>query len=149
MCVFGDSTVIHTGEVVVDDVLNILHVNATSGDARGNENGRLSTAKSPHGILSLTLGAVRVHRGAGKLLVVEVVVQLVSGAFVVHKNDDSSRLNGKDQVKEGSLLECMVHPDDVLLDVLVRAADTANTDANVRLCHVSLGQLPDGSREGS
>lgn len=89
MCrVFTDSvgilfnaTVIHAGQVIIDDVHNISDVNATGGDTSGDQDWCLACAESTHGILSLTLSTVRVNRRAGHALVEEIIVQLVSGAL--------------------------------------------------------------------
>lgn len=146
--VFLDTTMIHARQVIVDDMRNISHINTTSSDASGDEKGSLSTAECSHRVLSLSLGTISMHRGGRQLMVKEVVIDLISHALAVDKDDRSTRLHAIDEIEEGLLLELRLHPNDVLSDVLVRTANTTDANANVCLGQMGFRELSDCDREG-
>lgn len=57
-----------------------------------------SSGKVLHSILSLLLKAIAVHRGGGKPLIEQVVIDNVNVSFTVHENQGSSGLQGHKEV---------------------------------------------------
>jgi hypothetical protein len=78
------------------------------------------------GVLTLALSTIRVNRGDGKALVVEIVIDHVALDLGVGKDQGATRLAGEDQIEEGLLLGRLLHVDNLLVDILVSAAHTAD-----------------------
>ena len=77
-------------------------------------------------IFTLALSAVRVHRGDGQALVVDEVIDGVALELGVGEDEDATRLLREDEVEQCLVLLTLGDVDDLLLDVLVGAADAAD-----------------------
>jgi hypothetical protein len=92
------------------------------------------------GILALALRSIGMERSNRQSLVVEEVIDLVALDFCVDEDQCTLRFASHDQVEEGLILGRLLNIDDVLLDILVSAADTPNLDSNEVLVHVVAGK---------
>jgi hypothetical protein len=78
------------------------------------------------GIFTLALSAVRVHRSDRQALVVDEVIDGVALELRVGEDKDTTWLLREDEVEKCLVLLALGDVDDLLLDVLVGAADAAN-----------------------
>lgn len=69
------------------------------------------------GVLTLTLSAVGVDRGARQTLVVEEVVNHVALALAVNEDERTRWLTREDQVEQGLVFLVLINIDNGLLDV--------------------------------
>lgn len=129
--VLFDTSLVGTRQVVVDDVDNIAHVDTSSRDTGGNKDRRLASTERTHCILALTLGTIRMDRSTGHSCIVQEIVQLIRRALVIDKDDGASGRHRIQQVHSCSPLQVVLHGNDLLVDVLVSASSTANTEANM------------------
>ena len=127
---------------------NVLDVEATSRDARRDEDANGTNAESADGVLTLALGAVGVDRRGGHADVVQVVVELVGATLAVDEHDGTGWGTRVQQVEEGLALGGGLDVDDVLLDVGVCGSGTADADAHVVGGEVFLGEDAGGLGEG-
>jgi hypothetical protein len=67
-----------------------------------------------------------VDRGDGQAFVVEIIVDHVALHLGVGEDQDALWLGGEDEVEQGLVLLVLVDVDDLLLDVLMGAADTTD-----------------------
>lgn len=128
MSVLLNAAVIHAGEIVVDDVLDVLDVNAAGRNASGHENGICSGTEGTHGSLTLELGAVGMDRGARVPHVEEEAVNVVGGALRVDEDDGAAGREAGEGLCELCKLRLRGDLDDPLKDVCVRASDAADID---------------------
>jgi hypothetical protein len=77
-------------------------------------------------IFTLALSAVRVHRGDRQALVVDEVIDGVALELGVGEDEDAARLLREDEVEQRLVLLALGDIDDLLLDVLVGAANAAD-----------------------
>jgi hypothetical protein len=140
--VLGDAVMLSRRQVVVDDMLDVGDIEAASGDTSSDENGAAaSTEGAPvrvrglchqeleenlQGVLALALGAVGVDRGDGQTLVVQEVINHVALDLGVGEDQDTLRLIREDEIDESLVLGALLDEDDLLCDVRVGAADTAD-----------------------
>lgn len=143
MSVLLNATVVHRGEIVIDDVHYIAHVDATSSDTSGDQNGSQPAAETTQCSLTLLLGAVGVHRCAGKLQIVEEVIQLVSSPLAVDENDGASGRQRLQKIDESRLLIERSRLVNHLLDVPVGATGTTDAQTDMSLGQMVLGQVPE------
>ena len=148
MGVLLNAAILHRRKVVVDDVHDVAHINATGSSAGRDENRALAAAESTHGGLSLDLVALAVHRGAWHVILEEEVINLLNSAPRVDKDDGARGRQRLEEVKERLFLQVRLDPDDALLDVLVRTASTANPKANMGIREVRLCEIASALREG-
>ena len=77
-------------------------------------------------IFTLALSAVIVHRGDRQALVVDEVIDSVALELGVGEDEDAARLLRENEVEQRLVLLALGDIDDLLLDVLVGAANAAN-----------------------
>jgi hypothetical protein len=147
--VLGDTIVLSRRQVVVDDMLDVGDIETTSGNASSNQDGAttgtegatrsllvmdpgMRSLRNLKSILTLTLGTIGVNRSHRQTLVVEEVVDHVALDLGVGEDQGALGAVGEDQVKQSLALGTLLDEDDLLLDVLMRAADAADLDANLR-----------------
>lgn len=146
--VFGDTIVLSGRQIIVDDMLDVGDVQSTGSDTSGNHDRTLGSAESTQGIFALSLSAIRVDGRRRKTLVVEEVINHVALDLAVDEDEGALRTVGEDQVKESLVLLVLVDVDDLLLDVLMRATNAADLDANIVLIHVLPSESTSFLREG-
>lgn len=149
MSILFNTTVLRRWEVVVDDMHNIMNVEATSRDACSDQDGILTQTERANTILTLTLGAIAMNGDAGEVLVEQKVVKLVSSTLAIDEDDGTSRRGRQEQVLYSTTLHGCLNIDDILLDVQVGATSTANSNANMNMSKVGLGKITSLLREGS
>lgn len=86
------------------------------------------------------LRTTTVNEGGRQLLVVEEVIKVLDGSDGVTEDHGQSRLHAGEQVIGGLLLGITLHPNDILLHVLVGRACATHTDTNVVLRHILASQ---------
>ena len=79
-----DVVLVFLGDVVVDDTVDVVHVDAAGGDVGGDQDGELSGPEALHRLLALRLGdvamdAVGVESGADKI-VAEALAEILGVA---------------------------------------------------------------------
>jgi hypothetical protein len=146
--VLGNTIVLSGWQVVVDDVLDVGDIETTSSNAGSDQDGTatgtegstrgllvadrgMRSAMDLQSILTLTLGTVGVDRSDRQTLVVKEVVDHVALDLGVGKDQGALGAVGEDQVEQSLALGALLDEDDLLLDVLMSAADAADLDANL------------------
>jgi hypothetical protein len=147
MNVFLNTTMIHAREIVIDDMHNITHIDTTSSDACGDEDRSSSFAEGSHGILTLALSTIGVHRRARHIIVEQEIIQFVGHSLAVDEDDGSRWLDGLEDVEQGFSLQFWVDKYDILLDVLMSTSDAPDFDTNVGLGKMGLSELSNRSGE--
>lgn len=142
MDVLLNAAMVKAREIVVDDMIDIVHVNAASSDTGSNENRTLAATESTHGILTLHLGAASMNRGAGETQVVQEVIKLVRSLLAVDKDDGATGRDRVEKLNRSLALVMGVHVRDDLLYVAMGAASTADTETTVVVREVLLGKIP-------
>jgi len=143
-----DTAKVGVREIEVDHVHHVLDVETTSGDSGRDEDANCTDAKRANSVFTLALGAIRVDRGGRHTNVVQVVVELVGAALAVDEHDGTGGRTRVQQVEESLALGRGLDIDDVLLDVGVCGASTANADADKVVGEVLLCEIASGSGEG-
>jgi len=144
MRILLNSTMLHGGEVVVDNVHDIANIDATASDtSRCDQHRTGASTEGAHRCLPLLLSAVSMEPSARDSLVEQKVVNLVNSTPAVGKNDRSGGRKRHEKIEEGRSLQGRVHHDDVLLDVSVRTASAADADADMGRLQVFLGRVPE------
>jgi hypothetical protein len=136
-----DAAVFDRGEVIVDDMADILHVNAPSCHASGNEDWRFALSKSAHRRLTLSLGSIPVNRCDRKARVEQKVVNVVAFYAGVDEYNGSVSRHISQQTQQGLTLVIAIDLKDHLLYVLRGAADTADTKLDMFRRKMVLGEL--------
>lgn len=147
MSVLLDAAVVDRWHVVVDDMQDILHVNATGSHSGSNENRSISRAESPHRGLSLLLGPIAVHRRDWQMHVEQEIVQVVSCLATVYENDGTDTMHLLKQLDQKLLLLVGFSLQNNLLDVGGSASGSANAESDVRSREIVLGQVASGLGE--
>jgi hypothetical protein len=141
MSVLLDTTMIHRGQIIVDDVHDVADVNATSGHTSGNKNRGIAGSESAHGVLSLDLSAVTVNRDHWELDIIEKVVQVVGFRTAIDEDDgaNAGHLLKKSQ-KNVTLLTTLSLKHD-LLNVRSSTSDATDSETDVRGRKMLLGEI--------
>lgn len=142
------STMVDRRQLIVDNVHDVTNVDATSTNASSNENGCVPCSKTPHGSFSVSLRAVTVDRNDGQFTIPEKVVQIIHLHSAVDKDDGANSSHLLEKVDQSIPLVTAVNLDDVLLDVCRSASSSTDTESNMRLSEILLGQFASFSREG-
>lgn len=148
MSVLLNTAMVHGRKVVVDDVSNGLDVNATSHDTGSNQNRAITGTESTHGPLTLLLSAISMDGGARNALIEQEIVELISGTLAVDEDNGAAGLLVKHEVNESLALELGLDEVDLLDDVLVSAAGAADTETDMFLREVGLGDVAKALGEG-
>lgn len=148
MGVFLNATVSHGGQIVVDDMNDVANIDATRRDRRSDQDGSSARSEGAHGVLTLTLRALRVDGGARHALVEQEVVQLISSAARVDEDDGTSGWHAVQEIDTGLALGGSLNVHDNLANVAVGAASTTNLEADVLSGQVGASQLAQILGEG-
>jgi hypothetical protein len=147
MRVLLDAAVVDRWHVVVDDMQDILHVNATGSHSGSNENRGISRSESPHSRLSLLLGTLTVHGGDWQMHVEKEIIQVVSSLTTVDEDDRANAMHLLEQLDQQFFLLMGFSLKNNLLDVGCSASGTANAESNVRSGEIVLGKVTGGLGE--
>ena len=148
MSVLLNATILGRRHVIVDNVHDIMDIKATSRNTSGDQDWSLARTKSTNGILTLLLGTVAVNRSTRDGGVVKEVVNLISRALAVHEDDGTSWRGRHKQIEESLTLGMCLNEDHILLDVDMTATSTTNSDTDVIVCKVLLGEITSDLGEG-
>eukprot|EP00050_Salpingoeca_kvevrii_P012969 m.26036 g.26036 ORF g.26036 m.26036 type:complete len:636 (-) comp4524_c0_seq1:67-1974(-) len=130
------------GKVVVDDMLDVGNVETAGSNCRGDENGGAARAEAVEGVLALALRAVAVDRRAREALVVEKVLEAVGAALRLNKDEhERIAVGGRDNVEEKLFLLALLHPDNLLRNVVRGGADAADGKEDVVVKKVACKEL--------
>lgn len=143
-----DATVVHRREVVVDDVHDTAHVDAARGHTARDQNRAVATAEGAHRSLSLLLGAITMDGCDRDALVVQVVVNLISGAPGIDEDDGAARGKRVQQVEQSLALQARVGVHNLLLDVGMCTASAAHANADVVAREMGLRKIANSLGEG-
>src|SRR6476661_10509632 len=78
--------------VVVDDVRDVLHVDAAGGDVGGHEGPDLARLEARQRLLALVLALVAVHRDGGHVVAAQALDQAVGAALGAHEDERPATL---------------------------------------------------------
>lgn len=148
MSVFFDTTVVHGGKVVVDDVHHIANINTTSGNSSCNQNRRITRAESSHRSFSLLLCAVTMDGSDRKLHVEEEIIQVVRFLAAVHEDDGANSGHFLQEPNKKLALLMSLSLEDNLLDIGRGASRSTYSESDVRGGKVFLGQIAGTLGEG-
>lgn len=148
MSVLFNATVIHRGQVVVDNMHDIANVNAAGRDSGSNENWGPTTSEGSHCRFSLNLSPVTVNGSDWKFHVVEKIVERVGSLAAIDEDDGTNTIHLFEQSKEKLVLLLSSGLNDNLLDVLRSASCSTNSEAHMSRRQVLLGESASGPREG-
>ena len=87
------------GQVVVDDVGDVLHVNAAGGQVGRDQNAVASLLESGQGGGALRLRAVAVNHGGGKAFTIQVLGQALGAALGAGEDQAASGFLGEQAVE--------------------------------------------------
>jgi hypothetical protein len=149
MSVLFNTAILRRWEVVVDDMHNIMNVETTGRDASSNQDGVLSQTERPDTVLTLPLGTIAVDRHTRKVLVEQEIIQLISSALAVDKDNCTRRRSRQEQVLNRTTLHGRLHKHNILLNIKMGAARTPDSNTDVNVGEVLLGKIPSRLREGS
>ena len=129
------------GALVVDDVGDVLDVDAASRDVGGDEHVDLAAAEGAQRLLAGALAEVAVDRSGGEAAVGQVVGDLGGGALGAAEHEGQPAAVGLQDAREHLDLVHGVRAEDVLLDGLDRLAVVVRVHgADVRrVVHVARG----------
>ena len=133
MSVFLDTAVIDGRQVIVDDVVDGANVDTASAHTRGDHDGIVATTEGSHSGLALLLGTVGMHRSARDASIEDKIIKLIGGALAIDENDAPMRAKVGEQIKKSALLEVGLDINNLLSDVLMRAAGAADAEADMAL----------------
>ena len=102
----GTANAVHIGlgvvwDVVVDDVADALHVQATSGHVGGNEDIDFARAQILHGTLTLLLWDVTIDSCRGEAASLELIGQIFGGHLGAHEGDHTIEFLGFEDTGHG------------------------------------------------
>ena len=89
-----------SGKIVVDDVRDVLHVNAARGDVRGNQDAVAPLLKSGEGRVALRLRAVAMNHGGGESFASQVARKLLGAALGAREHQASAGLLGEQALQQ-------------------------------------------------
>lgn len=137
------------GQVVVDDQLDVGDIETSSGHGGRHQNGASARAEERQRLLALALVSVTVDAAGAEAAVVQKVVQLI-GAFLGLREDQRQavRLAAFQNLQKRGALVVLVHPQNLLRNVLTRGTDSSDGQENVVVQEIAGEQL-DLFREGS
>jgi hypothetical protein len=119
-----------TGHVVVDDVGNVVNVEASGSDVGGDEVGGLSCSEGAKGLLSVLLDTVAVDRSGRESFAYQKIFEQIGFAFGLDE-DDGEALDGGDEVQQHGLLVGFVDFDKLLSDQIGSGSLTTDGDEDV------------------
>lgn len=144
-----DATTGHDWKIVLDDMHYASNIESTTSNTSSNHDWEVTLAKGTNSSLALTLAALRVDGGDRKLLIVEPIIKLITGAASVDKDKSAAWRDTTHQIDESLPLLAAFDPDDVLLDIRMGRAGASDSDAAVVETHVSVGNFASRRWEGS
>jgi hypothetical protein len=78
---------------------------------------------------------------AGEVLVEEEVIKLISCALTINEDDCTSGRSRQEQILHSTALHSRLNVDDLLFDVQMRTTSSANSNANMDMSEMLLGQI--------
>jgi hypothetical protein len=149
MSVLLNATIVRRRHVVVDNVHNIVDIKTTSRNTSGNQDRSLAGTKSTNGILTLLLSTVAMNRSTWDIGIKEEIVELIGRTLAIDEDDGTSRWGRHEQIEESSTLGMGFDEDHILLDVDVTATSTANSNADMIVSKMLLGEVTSNLGESS
>jgi len=149
--VLRDAAILHSGQVVVDDVVDLRDIDTAAKDVGGDEDMGLIALETTHSVLTLKLGTAAVHENGGELTVVEVIVDFLHTRLAVAENESAAGRSSHQEIVESLLLRMALNEHNVLGDVLVSRAGATDADTHEVGVHVGASDgarlLGEGGRE--
>ena len=84
-------------DIIVDDAVHIVHIDAPGGNIRGNQDGQLSIPEPLHGLFPLTLADIAVDAVAVQSHTLEIVTQSLAHMLGVAENHHPFKALGLNQ----------------------------------------------------
>lgn len=144
-----NASMIESREVVVDDMSDVAHIDATACNTRSNENRLFATAESTKSSFALLLGAAAVRRGDRESLIEEEIIKIINLLDGIDEDDGSDSGKLCEQFNQKTASVVAVDLDDFLHDVAGCATGTAHANSNMLLRKVFPGDHSSFFREGS
>ena len=133
------------GQVVVDDVGHIVHIDAAGGDVGGYEHLDFPGAEGFKRALAGTLALVAVERGGGETVSVELLGKTVRAVLHAREDNHAETLGRVEHPLEQGELVLLVHKEDALADTLWSSLDPDNK-VSLYVCAIDLETLEAESR---
>jgi hypothetical protein len=127
---------------------NTYNIKAPSRDSSSNQDWALASAECTQSIFPLTLCTIRMDRGAWHIKLEEVIIDLVSRALRINKNDRTSGFVGVKEVNKSSALHGCLYVDNFLNDIDVGGASTADANPNMIMRKMLFSQVASSLRKG-
>ena len=131
MSVLLNAAMLDGRKIVVDDVHNILHIDATGHNSSSDQDGRNASSKGAESMLTLKLGPVGMDGSDRKTNVVAEAIEVVNFRASVAENDGAVTSHVPEQTQDVVSLLRLLTLDNLLLDVLSGTASATNAEANV------------------
>ena len=106
----------NVGDFEVDDVAEVIHVNASGSDVCGHQNAQIAPFESLHGFFSLRLRLVAMDGLAANALFAEVLHQFVCAVFGPGKDQCAAHVRRFEDVHQEVLFLALAHKEDLLFD---------------------------------
>jgi DNA helicase II / ATP-dependent DNA helicase PcrA len=135
------------GHIEIDDVADLRHIDAASGDVRGDENVVTAVTEAFQGILTLALGAIRMERGDGVPMAGKELRDTVRAMAGAAEDDDGIVIDLVEEGLEQIGLLIVRDGEDGVLDGGGRGAAGADLD-DLGLLHGPLDEGIDVRRDG-
>ena len=137
----------NVGDLEVDDVAELVHIDATGGDVGGHEHAEVAALEGFHGLLALGLALVAVDRLAAHALFAKVSDQFVGTVFGAGEDQCTGHTGCGQHIDEQVLFLRLAHEVHFLLDRFRRAASALYLDGH-RVEQDRVSQLLDVLRHG-
>ena len=147
MNIFLDASMLHRGKIVVDDVTDVAHINATGREPGRNHDGRFARAEATQCSFPLNLHSIGVHRHTWHVQVEKVIVQLVRHALPIDKDDGTARTDRVEGRHQSVTLQVGIDLQNLLLNIDVSTPGPADAEADMVARQVLLGKIPEGLGE--
>lgn len=148
MSVFFNTAVFHGRKVIVDDVHDVLDVDAASSHTSGDEDGSLSGAECTKSCFTLGLAAIAMHGRHWETHVVEEVIEVVDFRAAVAEDDGADAMHLLEKADEDVTLLVALGLNHNLLDVLGGTSSTSDAEAHMGRCKMGHGELSRLTGEG-
>lgn len=143
-----DATMIHRRQIILDNMHHTSNIQSTASNTSRNHDRHVTLAESTDSTLTLALRTLRVDGSNWKILVEEVVIELITDAAGVDEDQSTACWDGAHKIDKGLALLAPFDPDGVLLNVGVGGTGATDGDTAMVVAHVCVGNLTSGWREG-
>src|SRR3954452_9170611 len=130
------------GRIEVDDVPEVVEIEAAGSDIGGNQGGGAAGAEPLQGALALRLAHVAVHGDDLDAAAVELLCEAVCAALRAHEDEREARFC-VEELDEGVDLAVRGHGNEVVLDDSVRIFYLTAGLKTSRVVRICPGELPD------